>query len=261
MKYCPNCKRDFEDSVETCRWCELELVNQLPDEKTAIAEKLRRELMPTGEELREEQADFFAENADTVTVCTSFDPLQIRDMEKALQAAGIPVLVRPTPVGDLTEETDGEPVEEATEESAEDAKEEVAGEATEELTGEDGEESEEKEPEKKGFFARLFGKKSRKEEDADPIVAYRRPNVFAKMAKSTGVRSSDLLDIVVPAALEAEAVAVVNRLLGIYTETEITSYSDEELAAFDRETLGTALELDEDETVETVETVEEGTEE
>lgn len=92
-------------------------------------------------------------------------------------------------------------------------------------------------------------------------MAYRRPNVFAKMAKSTGVRSSDLLDIVVPAALEAEAVAVVNRLLGIYTETEITSYSDEELAAFDRETLGTALELDEDETVETVETVEEGTEE
>lgn len=243
MKYCPNCKRDFEDDVEVCRWCEVELVDELPDEKTVIAEKLRRELMPTMEELSEEQTDFFAENADTVTIYTSFDPLQVRDIERSLREAGIPVLVRPAePEEEWTEEV-CETTEETVEESVEGTEE------VEEVAEEEGEESvEEAEPEKKGFFARLFGKK-KKDEPNDPVVGYRRPNPFAKMARMTAVHQSDLLDVVVPTALEAEAVSIMNGVLGIHMETEITEYSEEELAEFDQETIG----LPEDEMAEETE--------
>ncbi len=228
MKYCPHCKRDFEDTVAVCHWCEVELVDELADEKAENEEKLRRELMPTEEELQEEQADFFGENAETVTVYTDYDPLQIRDIEAALKEKGIPVLVRlAVPEGELG---DNEPAEETVEEPAEEIAEEPVADVTEDVA----EVTTEPVEEKKGFFARLFGKKA--QADSDPVVG-QKVTPFAKHSSGRVFRSSDMLDVVVPAALAEEAVAAVNGVLGIYAETEVTHYTEEELDAFDRETM------------------------
>jgi len=89
MKYCPNCKRDFEDGTVFCRWCEVDLVDSLGDIRDTIEEKLQEP------------------NGDLVTVYTAFDVRQACRLEKVLQEAGIPVSVneaKPLPEEDEEEE-------------------------------------------------------------------------------------------------------------------------------------------------------------
>lgn len=178
MKICPNCNRDFEEHITMCRWCETELVS---DAEPA-------------EEVTEETAAIaaFTEGSETVVVYTSYNPLQIADLETALKADGIPVLVRPSE--EVTEEV-----------KAEEAAEEIAEEP--EVT----EEPVEEEPEKKGFFARLFSKK-KKEKKADDGYRF--------------TRGGMMLDILVPVEFQHEAVTVISETLGIVAESDDWSYSD-----------------------------------
>lgn len=177
MKICPNCNRDFEEHITMCRWCETELVSDAEP-----AEVQAEETAPA----------VFAEGSETVVVYTSYNPLQIADLETALKADGIPVLVRPS-----EEVTEEDKVEEAAEEV--------------EKEPEQTEEPVEEEPEKKGFFARLFSKK-KKEKKADDGYRF--------------TRGGMMLDILVPAELEHEAVTVISETLGIVAESEEWSYSD-----------------------------------
>lgn len=196
MRYCPNCKRDFEDTATECKWCEVELVAELQDEKAQIKEKMRRELMPTEEELETEQTEFFEGNGETEVIYTTFDPIQVAKIEKAIKEAGIPVLVRPT------------------EEEKEETEETQAAEApAEEPADEDVPEEEDitEEP-KKGFFARLFpGKKKEKKVPEEEYVF---------------TRGGMMLDVIVPAALTEEAYAVLNETLGIVGATEDWHYEE-----------------------------------
>ena len=179
MKYCPNCKRDFEDGTAFCRWCEVDLVDSLDDTKEVIEEKLEKE--PT----------------DAVKIYTAFDVMQVAEIEKALGKAGIPVWVKPAEPLDA-EETEEETVEEPVEEV---------------------EETPAEEP-KKGFFARLFGKKDDRPLPKDDIL------FGSELSDDDGT----LLDILVPAAVEAEATALLNGVLGIEAEQEVAAYDEEELA-------------------------------
>lgn len=176
MKICPNCNRDFEDHVTVCRWCETELVSDTEPVTQAAEETV--------------VADAFT--GETVVVYTSYNPLQIADLETALKAENIPVIVRPS--AEVTEET----VNEVTEEVVEEITEEVTEEVTEE-------------PEKKGFFARLFSKK-KKEKKADDGYRF--------------TRGGMMLDIVVPAEFQHEASRLISEALGIVAESDEWSYSD-----------------------------------
>ena len=221
MRYCPNCKRDFEDGTLSCKWCEVELVDSLTETKDIVAEKLRRELLPTEEELKETATDFFSENADTVTIYSAFDVMQAAEIEKALKKAGIPVLVKPAePLEDKAEEA-AEAVKETVEETVE-AVEEAVGETVEEAAEEVAETVEA--PAKKGFFARLFGKKEKDRPlPKDDIL-------FGGDEEEFTYTPGEMLDVIVPAAVEAEAVTILNGVLGIEAEQEVAAYTDEELA-------------------------------
>lgn len=182
MKICPNCKRDFEDHITMCRWCETELVSD------AVSAK----------EITEETAatDAFAEGIELAVVYTSYNPLQIAELETALKAEGIPVSVRPS--AEILPEEEEEEIPEVTEEKK--------AEATEELV---------EEPEKKGFFARLFSKKKKEKKEND---GYR------------FTRGGMMLDILVPAEYQHEATSVISEVLGIVADADEWSYSDTEFA-------------------------------
>ena len=178
MKYCPNCKRDFEDGTAFCRWCEVDLVDSLEPVKEVVEE------------------EFEAEPTDAVKIYTAFDVMQAAEIEKAFRKAGIPVWVKPAEPLDAEEETP--------------AQEEPAEEVIEETPAE--------EP-KKGFFARLFGKKDDRPLPKDDIL----------FGDDLSDDDGELLDILVPAAEKTEATALLNRVLGIETEQEVAVYDEEEL--------------------------------
>ena len=191
MKYCPNCKRDFEDTASTCRWCELDLVSELKNEAEAVSETVEETSMSS-----------FPEDVETETVFTTHSFFMARDIENAMKANDIPVLVRPARVGVLPEEEEQDKAEAETETETEIKVETEVEAETEEV------------PEKKGFFARLFKKKEKKEKENKDEYRF--------------TRAAMLLDIIVPLSCAEEAYAVLNKALGLETESERWQYEDEE---------------------------------
>ncbi len=70
MPYCPLCKRDFEEGVTVCAFCEVDLVDALPEETEDTVEII-----------------------DGITVYTTFSPVEADDIKKHLAESGIPCKV------------------------------------------------------------------------------------------------------------------------------------------------------------------------
>ncbi len=68
MPYCPNCKRDFEESITFCSFCEVDLVDELPAEEDIQAE---------------------IEITDGITVYTTYSPVEAETVKKSLKEQGI----------------------------------------------------------------------------------------------------------------------------------------------------------------------------
>ena len=213
MKYCPNCKRDFEDSVKTCQWCEVDLVDTLDEQADALKEK--------GEELENPDGGITGEK---VCIWNSFDVLTIAKIEKWLKDAGIPVEVRQSvPLNDDGDEDveDEEAVEEAEEEA----------EAVEEVEEEDFVPFYDT---KKSFFARLFHKHTQEKLDKEyeerkreykelrkkGVVGIKPSHPHNPYNKSPDhdpeyVYEEDLFDVFVPDELKDEALRILNESFGI----------------------------------------------
>lgn len=230
MRYCPNCKRDFEDDVAVCAWCEVELVD---DPDAARAEERDEDADKGGD-----AALKIAEGTPTATVYTAFDPIQAAEIESALREAGIPVLVCPAKAksdegSDIAEERAEEAPasEEETEETdvpgeepgfSEERTEKAPSEAVSHTVSDEAEAGTSGKSGIKGFFGRLFGRRGKEKED--DRAAAEETYVFPRR------HSVIMLDIIVPADMEEKAAAEVNSLLGIYSEKEIRSdYTEEEL--------------------------------
>ena len=180
MKYCPNCKRDFEDNVTFCRWCEVDTVDSL-DQKA------------------DEQTAAQGIDGEKACIWTTYDVLAIPSIEEALKAAGIPVEVRQSEI--KLEDEDDE-----TEEKPEETPEEPETEPVEAP----------EEP-KTGFFARLFNRKPQNDGPERRVVGERPNLLFHKdpNERVSPVFEDELFDIIVPAESAEDAKAVLDKVFGI----------------------------------------------